>query len=73
MGAEVLMPADFVETLSRLRFPAKADERLQELMDRNTEGTLSGEERQELETLVELGETLSLIRGRALLSLGRAP
>jgi hypothetical protein len=73
MGAEILMPSDFVETLSRLHFPEKADQRLQELMDRNTEGTLSAQERKELEALVELSETLSLIRARALQSLGRAP
>jgi hypothetical protein len=73
MGAEIPMPSDFVETLGNLHFPAKADVRLQELMDRNTEGLLTGNERQELKALVELSETLSLIRARALQSLGRTP
>jgi hypothetical protein len=73
MGAEVPLPSDFVESLSKLRFPAQTDERLQLLMDRNTEGLLSAQERNELESLVELSQTMSLIRARALQSLGRKP
>lgn len=73
MGAEVRLPSEFVEALCQLRFPSKTDELLQRLMDRNTEGLLSSDERSELESLVELGETMSLIRARALQSLGRSP
>ena len=73
MGAVVSMPSEFVETLANLRFPVTTDQRLQRLMDRNTEGALSGEERHELEALVDLSETMSLIRARALQSLGRSP
>jgi len=73
MGAEIPMPSDFLESLGNLRFPASTDERLQSLMERNTEGLLSGDERQELESLVELNETMTLIRARALQSLGRLP
>jgi hypothetical protein len=73
MGAEIPLPSDFVESLSMLRFPQRTDDRLQWLMDRNTEGKLSGDERCELEALVDLNETLSLIRARALQSLGRSP
>ena len=73
MGAEISLPSDFVESLSRLRFPAQTDHRLQELMDRNTEGTLTAQEHKDLEALVELSETLSLIRARALQSLGKSP
>ena len=73
MGAEIPLPTDFVESLSQLHFPPRTDSRLQELMDQNTQGTISPAERRELETLVELSETLSLIRARALQSLGRSP
>jgi hypothetical protein len=73
MGAEVAFPREFVETLCQLRFPQETDALLQDLMDRNTEGTLSEHERRELEALVELNETLSLIRAKALQSLGRKP
>jgi hypothetical protein len=73
MGAEIPMPSDFVESLSRLRFPPESDSRLQELMTRNTEGALSPQEHHELQSLVELSEMLSLIRAKALMSLGRSP
>ena len=69
----VTLPADFVESLSELHFPAQTDNRLQDLMDRNNQGQLTAEERQELTSLVELSETMSLIRARALASLGRKP
>jgi hypothetical protein len=42
-------------------------------MDRNTEGTLSPDEKDELEALVELSERISLIRADALVLLGRKP
>ena len=66
-------PLDWVELASDLRLPPKTDRRLQELMDRNTEGRLSAEESADLESLVELSETLSLVRTEALHLLGRVP
>ena len=73
MSATIDAPLEWVETVGQLRLPAKADARLQVLMDRNTEGSISTEERAELESLVELSERLSLVRAEALLLLGRAP
>lgn len=46
---------------------------MQRLMDRNTEGSLSPEERQELEALVDMSEELSLVRAEALRLLKRRP
>ena len=69
----VSAPADWVEAVSELRLPPKADGRLQELMHRNNEGLLDQEECAELEALVELSETLALVRAKALHLLGRAP
>ncbi len=66
-------PLDWVELVSDLRLPPKADRRLQVLMDRNTEGQLSVDEAADLEALVELSETLSLVRAEALHLLGRNP
>lgn len=66
-------PLDWVEAVSELRLPEKSDERLQELMDLNTDGRLSEEQRAELDALVELSERLSLIRAEALHLLGRMP
>jgi hypothetical protein len=42
-------------------------------MDRNTDGTLTPEEHEELESLVELSESIALVRAQALLVLGRKP
>jgi hypothetical protein len=73
MNAVVSAPIDWVESVSRLRLPAKADRRLQELMDRNNDGVLSPIEMAEMESLVELSETMSLVRAEALHLLGRRP
>lgn len=73
MPAVVEAPVEFVEALAGMTFPPKADRRLQSLMDRNTEGQLTPGERDELESLVELSETMSLFRGHAFRLLRRGP
>lgn len=73
MNSVVEAPVDWVESVGNLRFPPKADLRLQELMDRNNEGALVPPEREELDALVELSEQLSLVRARALQILGKRP
>lgn len=66
-------PLEWVENVGNLRLPPRANQRLQELMDRNNEGLLSETERADLESLVELSERLSLVRAEALHLLGRKP
>jgi len=73
MDSLIAAPVDWIESLGNLRFPSKADHRLQELMDRNNEGLLSEGEREELEALAELSERLSLVRAKALQILGKSP
>jgi hypothetical protein len=73
MSAIIAAPVDWVEAVGNLHLPSKADRRLQELMDRNSEGILQESEREELEALVELSEQLSLVRGEALQILGKHP
>ena len=73
MGATVAAPVEWVESVSDLRLPSRANERLQQLMDRNTEGLLTDAERAEFEALVELSEQLSLVRAQAVYLLGRTP
>ncbi len=73
MNSDVVAPQEWIESLGNLRFPAKADGRLRELMDRNNEGRLSPGECAELEALAELSEELSLVRARAMQILGRQP
>jgi hypothetical protein len=73
MTATVLTPVDLMEAVADLHLPPKADRRLQLLMDRNNEGGLTAQEREDLEALVEISETISLLRARALHLLGRKP
>ncbi|HEV3039469.1 MAG TPA: hypothetical protein VHA33_16965 [Candidatus Angelobacter sp.] len=73
MSSMIAAPLNWVEAVGKLRFPSKADRRLQELMDRNNEGLLDQSEREELEALVELSEQLSLVRAEALQILGKRP
>ena len=71
--AVISAPVERVESVSELKLPPKSDRRLQELMSRNNDGRLTQAERAELESLVEVSETLSLVRARALHLLGRTP
>ena len=73
MSTTIDAPLEWVETVSDLRLPPKADKRLQELMDRNNEGLLTEAERVDLESLVELSERLSIVRAEAFFLLGRKP
>lgn len=73
MTAIVQAPREMIEAVADLRLPPKTDRLLQALMDRNSEGTLSTEEKEELAALVELSETISLMRGKALFILGKQP
>jgi hypothetical protein len=73
MPAVIEAPLELVEAMADMRFPAKTDARLQFLMDRNTNGQLKPSEREDLESLVELSESLALVRAQALRLLGRNP
>jgi hypothetical protein len=66
-------PLELAEAVAVLRLTPKADQRLQELMDRNTNGLLSEAEREDLEALAEMSESISLLRAKALHLLGRKP
>lgn len=66
-------PRELAEAAAALRLPPQADQRLQELMDRNTNGLLTDTEREELEALAEVSETISLLRAKAFVFLGRKP
>ncbi len=73
MSAVIEAPQTLIESVAAMRFPARMDALLQTLMDRNTEGKLSANEREELEALAELSEKMSLVRAQALRLLGRTP
>lgn len=71
MPKTVEAPADFLEELANFLLPESTQRRLESLMDRNTEGALGPDEAEELNALVEMSERISLLKGRALLILGR--
>lgn len=73
MSVATTDPSEILESVAELRLPDRTDRRLQTLMDRNTEGQLTPSEREELESLVALSETLSLVRAKALHYLRRSP
>jgi hypothetical protein len=73
VNSTIAAPVEWIKAVGNLRFPAKADHRLQDLMDRNNEGRLQDPEREELEALVELSEQMSLVRAEALQILGARP
>jgi hypothetical protein len=73
MTATLETPRELLLAVAEVRLPPKTDAKLQSLMDRNTEGQLTLDERHDLEALVELSETLSLLRAKALHVLGRRP
>ena len=66
-------PVDLMQAVAHLRLPPHTDRQLQELMNRNTNGTLTAEEREQLKSLVEWSESLSLLRAQALHLLGEQP
>ncbi len=66
MTQQVLVKLELPEDLGRFRLPAGVDERLQYLLDRQDQGQeLTLPERREAQGLVDLAETLSLLRLRA--------
>jgi hypothetical protein len=73
MSAVIETPVELVEAMADLRFPPRTDAHLQHLMERHSEGLLTAAEREELEALVDLSETMSLLRAQALRVLGRSP
>jgi hypothetical protein len=73
MSAVVEAPVEMVEACAALRLPPRGVRQMQVLMDLNTDGTLTPEQREELEHLVELSETIALLRAQALHLLGRRP
>ena len=58
MGRTIDVPLRWIEDVATLRLPEKADQHLQQLMERNNEGLLTDQERPGLAALAELSERL---------------
>ena len=66
MSHPITFEIDVPDTLEDLRLPTGVDDRLQALLDRQSErGDLSAAERREAEGLADLAELLTLLRLRA--------
>ena len=66
-------PRELLEQAADLRFDPVTDARLQHLMERHNFGELNEAERQELAGYVAMNQRMSIIRGLALVVLGRKP
>jgi hypothetical protein len=73
MRVEDQGPKELMQEVARLRLPETTDRRMQLLMDRNNDGLLTACEHDELESLVAVSETVSLLRAKALRILGWTP
>src|SRR5688572_19900614 len=60
---------DTLREQSQLELPAVAQQRMSELLSKNREGTLTLDERQELDALAEKFDAATLAKGRALAAL----
>ncbi len=66
-------PESWVRAISDLRLPPIADQRLQALMDRNNDGLLLPNEKEELAAFAAWSEEVSLLRAEAFQLLGLRP
>jgi hypothetical protein len=60
---------DSAHAILSLRFPPQDEQRMRELMDKNNRGTISEDEKEEIETYRRLGNLLSILQARARLHL----
>lgn len=66
MSQQILIPLDMPDELERFSLPPGLNRRLQDLLDKQDHGeSLSQDELQEAEGLVDLAELLSLMKSRA--------
>ncbi len=72
-NATLPAPRRMIEELAALKMPSKTDQRMQVLMDRNTEGELTEDGQLELESLVALSEHLSYLKTEAMILLRPRP
>jgi hypothetical protein len=61
----IKVPLAMIEQMSALRLPVKLDIQLRSLMARDQDCRLKSPERDQLEALLELNETISVLRSRA--------
>jgi hypothetical protein len=70
---ENLLTPEAAESLLRLKFAENDIARMNDLAQKNQEGLLTEEEREELESYVRVGDLLSLLHLRARRAVGHRP
>jgi hypothetical protein len=73
MPMTIAAPESWVSSVGDLTLPEWADRRLEALMDSNNEGALTAAEKEEMVSLIEWSESISLLRAEALQLLGKRP
>ncbi|MBK8090691.1 MAG: hypothetical protein IPK32_01490 [Verrucomicrobiaceae bacterium] len=73
MNATISVPAAWIQSIVDFRLPSQTDGHLRKLMDRNNDGLLLAEEKEELAALAALSEDFSVLRAQALQLLGSRP
>ncbi|MBI4616723.1 MAG: hypothetical protein HY720_24135 [Planctomycetes bacterium] len=72
MASTIEAPRDLIQAFAQLCLPRTAQARLDLLMEKNNEGTISDSEREDLRALVDLCQTIAELRGRARILLDAA-
>ncbi|GEM_PF-6099611 len=71
MSKPTLGTGELLKELAEFKFPRATQRRLTRLLDLNNDGELSSEQRHELRALAELSEQIAILKGQAMLVLGR--
>lgn len=66
------LPPEVARSILKMRFNDEASKRMQELMDKNNQGTISESETAEMDKYLRVGTFLDLIQAKAHLSLKHA-
>ena len=66
------MEPDAARAILKLRFDKDANKRIRQLMQKNSRGTITAEERITLERFLRVGKFIDLLHAKALLSLKEA-
>lgn len=76
--ADVIVPdrgdltAEVAQSVLRWKFTDRAVARMNDLADRNNKGTITAEERQDLEKYLRVGNLINILQAKARLSLNSA-
>jgi hypothetical protein len=68
-SGEATITPDVARQILAMRFTEKQKARMETLADRNSSGTLTSQERQEMLSFANLGTTLSILHSKARLAL----